>query len=220
MCNCIECADSWTIKGAKVVNIGLPGEYQAQARQQFTNHIALAQRVMEEQLPAIAHMAELMVACYRRGNKAIFCGNGGSAADAQHLAAELVGRYLFDRPPLPALALHTDTSSITAIANDYAFDEIFARQAEAHLQPGDILVGLTTSGTSPNVVKAAEVARRKGCIVLGLLGRDGGTMLPLCDAALVVPAQQSFLIQEVYMIVGHWLCDVVEQAMFGATHGT
>ncbi len=196
-----------------------PINYQAQARQQFANHIALAQRVMDEQLPVMARMAELLVACYQRGNKAIFCGNGGSAADAQHLAAELVGRYLIDRPPLPSLALHTDTSSITAIANDYAYDEIFARQAEAHLQVGDILVGLTTSGSSPNVVKAAEVARRKGCVVLGLLGRDGGAMLPLCDAALVVPAQQSFLIQEVYMIVGHWLCDVVEQAMFGTQHG-
>jgi D-sedoheptulose 7-phosphate isomerase len=194
-------------------------DYEQSARQQFARHIALAQRVMDEQLPAMARMAELLVACYRRGNKAVFCGNGGSAADAQHLAAELVGRYLIDRPPLPALALHTDTSALTAIGNDYAFEEVFARQAEAHLQPGDVLVGLTTSGTSPNVVKAAEVARRKGCGVVGLLGRDGGTMLPLCDAALVVPEQQSFLIQEVYMIVGHWLCDTVEQALFGPAAG-
>lgn len=189
--------------------------YEAAIRQQFEAHIALAQRVVAEQTPAIGQMAEILVDCYRNGHKALFCGNGGSAADAQHLAAELVGRYLIDRPPLPALALHTDTSAITAIANDYAYDEIFARQAEAHLQPGDVLVALTTSGTSPNVVKAAEVARRKGCQVIGLLGRDGGTMLPLCDAALIVPAQQSFLIQEVYMIVGHLLCDLVEQAIFG-----
>ncbi|HEY0737494.1 MAG TPA: D-sedoheptulose 7-phosphate isomerase [Herpetosiphonaceae bacterium] len=189
--------------------------YEAAIRQQFAAHIALAQRVVAEQTPVIERMAEILVSCYRNGHKAIFCGNGGSAADAQHLAAELVGRYLIDRPPLPALALHTDTSAITAIANDYSYDDIFARQAEAHLQPGDVLVALTTSGTSPNVVKAAEVARRKGCQVLGLLGRDGGTILPLCDAALVVPAQQSFLIQEVYMIVGHLLCDLVEQAIFG-----
>lgn len=193
--------------------------YEHSARQQFAAHIALAQQVMDEQLPAMARMAELLVACYRRGNKAIFCGNGGSAADAQHLAAELVGRYLIDRPPLPALALHTDTSALTAIGNDYSFEEVFSRQAEAHLNPGDVFVGLTTSGTSPNVVKAAEVARRKGGVVLGLLGRDGGTLLPLCDAALVVPVQQSFLIQEVYMIVGHWLCDIVEQAMFGPDAG-
>jgi D-sedoheptulose 7-phosphate isomerase len=190
--------------------------YEERIRQQFETHIALAQRVVAEQTPAIARMAEILVACYRGGNKALFCGNGGSAADAQHLAAELVGRYLIDRPPLPALALHTDTSALTAIANDYAYDEIFARQAEAHLQPGDVLVALTTSGTSPNVCKAAELARRKGCTVIGLLGRDGGTILPLCTAALVVPAQQSFLIQEISMIVGHLLCDLVEQALFGA----
>lgn len=180
----------------------------------------MARRVVDEQTPEIARMAEMLVACYRRGNKALFCGNGGSAADAQHLAAELVGRYLIDRPPLPALALHTDTSAVTAIANDYAYDQIFSRQAEAHLQPGDVLVALTTSGTSPNIVKAAEVARRKGCAVLGLLGRDGGTVLPLCDAALVVPAQQSFVIQEVYMIVGHLLCDLIEEAIFGSGCGT
>ena len=190
--------------------------YEERIRQQFDAHIAMAQRVVEEQTPTIARMAEILVSCYRSGHKALFCGNGGSAADAQHLAAELVGRYLIDRPPLPALALHTDTSAVTAIANDYAYDEIFARQAEAHLQPGDVLVAITTSGASPNIVKAAEVARRKGCVVLGLLGRDGGTVLPLCDVALVVPAQQSYVIQEVYMIVGHLLCDLIEQALFGA----
>jgi D-sedoheptulose 7-phosphate isomerase len=194
----------------------VPIDYQRRIRDQFAAHIAIAQRVADEQAATIAAMAELLVACYRRGNKAIFCGNGGSAADAQHLAAEFVGRYLIDRPPLPALALHTDSSSVTAIANDYSYDDIFARQAEAHLVAGDVLVALTTSGTSPNVVKAAEVARRKGCQVIGLLGRDGGTVLPLCDAALVVPAQPSYVIQEVGMIVGHWLCDMVEQAMFGA----
>lgn len=192
-----------------------PGRLAQHARCQFETHIALVQRVLDEQLPALVQMAELLIACYRRGNKAIFCGNGGSAADAQHLAAELVGRYLIDRPPLPALALHTDTSALTAIANDYAYDQVFARQAEAHLQPGDLLVAISTSGTSANVVKAAALARRKGCTVLGLLGSGGGTLLPLCHAALVVPATQSFAIQEIYMMAGHWLCDMVEQALFG-----
>ena len=184
-------------------------------QQQFATHIAVAQQVIDEQQDVITAMAERLIACYRRGNKAVFCGNGGSAADAQHLSAELVGRYLIDRPPLPALALHTDTSAITAIANDYDYASIFGRQAEALLAPGDVLVCLTTSGMSPNVIKAAEVARAKGCAVLGLLGRGGGTLAPLCDVALVVPAQQSFVIQEVSMIVGHWLCDMVEQALFG-----
>lgn len=193
----------------------MPIDYATRARQQFAQHLDVAQRTIDAQADAMARMADILVACYRRGNKAIFCGNGGSAADAQHLAAELVGRYLLERAPLPSLALHTDTSALTAIANDYAYDQAFARQAEAHLNPGDVLVVLTTSGTSPSILRAAEVARRKGCPVLGLLGRDGGTVLPLCDAAVVVPAHPSFLIQEVYMIVGHWLCDMVEQAMFG-----
>ncbi len=190
------------------------GKYEQRVREQFERHIEVARRVMDEQMPTIARMAERLVECYRRGNKAVFCGNGGSAADAQHLAAELVGRYLVDRPPLPALALHTDTSTITAIANDYAYEEIFARQAEAHLRTGDVLVVLTTSGTSPNIVRVAEVARQKGCTVLGFLGRDGGTVLSLCDVALVVQAQESFLIQEVCMIAGHWLCETIEQEMF------
>lgn len=190
-------------------------DYQERARQQFAQHIAIAQQVIDAQAPAMARMAELLIACYRRGNKAVFCGNGGSAADAQHLAAELVGRYLIDRPPLPALALHTDTSALTAIANDYNYAEVFARQAEAHLQPGDVLVALSTSGNSPNVCRAAEVARARGCAVLGLLGRDGGALLPLCDAAVVVPAQPAFVIQEICMVVGHWLCDMVERALWG-----
>jgi D-sedoheptulose 7-phosphate isomerase len=190
-------------------------DYQERVRRQFAQHIAVAQQTIDEQAGAMARMAELLVACYRRGNKAIFCGNGGSAADSQHLAAELVGRYLLERAPLPSLSLHTDTSALTAIANDYAYEQAFARQADAHLNTGDVLVVLTTSGTSPSIVRAAEVARRKGCQVIGLLGRDGGTVLPLCDAAVVVPAQPSFVIQEVSMIVGHWLCDMIEQAMFG-----
>jgi len=185
-------------------------------RAQFAEHIAVARRVMDGQAPVLAAMATALIACYRDGGKAVFCGNGGSAADAQHLAAELVGRYLIDRPPLPALALHTDTSALTAIGNDYSFDQVFARQAEALLAPGDVLVVLSTSGNSANVVRAAEVARRKPCRVLGLLGRDGGALLPLCDLALVVPARPSYVIQEVSMIAGHWLCDMVEQAMWGA----
>lgn len=194
-------------------------ELQRKIRAQFAEHIALAQHVIDRQAPEIAQMATTLIACYRGGGKVLFCGNGGSAADAQHLAAELMGRYLIDRPPLPALALHTDTSALTAIGNDYSFEDVFARQAEALLSRGDVLVVLSTSGNSPNVVRAAEVARRKACVVLGLLGRDGGALLPLCDTALVVPATPSYLIQEVYMIAGHWLCDMVEQAMWGARSG-
>lgn len=181
----------------------------------FRAHIAQAERVLSEQADVIGAMADALIACYRGGHKAIFCGNGGSAADAQHLAAEFVGRYLLDRRPLPALALHTDTSTLTAIGNDYGYDEVFSRQAAAHLQPGDVLVCLTTSGNSRNVVCAAEVARERGNLVLGLLGRDGGALLPLCDHALVVPAQETYLIQEISMLVGHLLCDLMEKALFG-----
>jgi D-sedoheptulose 7-phosphate isomerase len=181
----------------------------------FGEHIALAERVLAEQADTINAMANTIIACYQAGHKAIFCGNGGSAADAQHLAAEFVGRYLIDRRPLPALALHTDTSTLTAIGNDYGYDQVFSRQVNAHIQPGDVLVCLTTSGNSRNVVLAAEAARAKGNTVLGLLGRDGGAMLPLCDQALVVPCQETYLIQEVTMLVGHLLCDLMEQALFG-----
>ena len=176
----------------------------------FREHIALA-----EQSATINSMANVIIECYQAGHKAIFCGNGGSAADAQHLAAEFVGRYLIDRRPLPALALHTDTSTLTAIGNDYGYDQVFSRQVNAHIQPGDVLVCLTTSGNSRNVVLAAEAARARGNTVLGLLGRDGGAMLPLCDQALVVPCQETYLIQEVTMLVGHLLCDLMEQALFG-----
>src|SRR5688500_7831159 len=158
--------------------------YRAAALRAFEEQKLAMERVAAEQLDTIVTMADLMVSCYRDGHKVIWCGNGGSAADAQHLSAELVGRYLVDRPPLPSLALHTDTSALTAIANDFGYNQIFSRQAEAFLVPGDILICLSTSGQSPNVVEAARVARRKGCRVLGLLGRTGGDLLPLCDHAL------------------------------------
>lgn len=182
----------------------------------FRNHIALTERVLTEQADTINAMANSIIECYQNGHKAIFCGNGGSAADAQHLAAEFVGRYLIDRRPLPALALHTDTSTLTAIGNDYGYDQVFSRQVNAHIQPGDILICLTTSGNSRNVVLAAKVARERGNTVLGLLGRDGGAMLALCDYALVVPCEQTYLIQEVSMLVGHLLCDLMEKSLFTA----
>jgi D-sedoheptulose 7-phosphate isomerase len=191
--------------------------YRSAALAQFDAHQQAVDRVLATQLDVLARMAQRLIACYRAGGKVIWCGNGGSAADAQHLAAELVGRYLLERPPLPSLALHTDTSALTAIANDYGYAEVFARQARAHLQPPDVLVCLSTSGHSPNVVAAAQVARDKGCTVLGLLGRDGGALLPLCDAALVVPAEPSYIIQQVSMMAGHYLCDQIEQALFGVS---
>ena len=192
----------------------MEAQWMAAAQRQLEAHQHMIQCVIDEQLPNIAAMSRVLVECYQRGNKSLWCGNGGSAADAQHLAAELVGRYLIDRTPLPALALHTDTSVLTAIGNDFGYDQVFARQVKAHFRPGDVLVCLTTSGHSANIIAAAHAAKQIGGTVLGLLGRDGGAVAPLCDHALIVPSQHTYLIQEVGMVVGHFLCDQVEQALF------
>ncbi|HWV55138.1 D-sedoheptulose 7-phosphate isomerase [Pseudorhodoplanes sp.] len=151
----------------------------------------------------------------RRGNKIIFCGNGGSAADAQHLAAELVGRYLMEREPLPALALTVDTSALTAIANDYSFDEVFARQLRGLGQQGDVLVAISTSGNSKNVLRAIEVARDKGIVTIGLTGQSGGQMRQLCDICVCVPSDRTNHIQEMHIAIGHAICGQVE-AQFAA----
>lgn len=149
----------------------------------------------------------------RSGGKIMFCGNGGSAADSQHLAAELTGRFVEERRPLAALALSTDTSALTCIANDYAFDQVFARQVLALGRKGDCLVAISTSGNSANVIAAVKAARGIGMYCLGLLGRDGGHLRALCDTALVVPAHSTARIQEAHILLGHALCGTVEQAL-------
>jgi D-sedoheptulose 7-phosphate isomerase len=171
---------------------------------------------MSEQLaePA-ARAAEMLIAAFRAGRTVYVCGDGGSAAEAQHIAGELVGRFLFDRPALPCVALTTDTSVLTAVANDYAFEEVFARQVQALVRPGDVLWALSTSGNSPNVLKAADAARRRGAKVLGMAGRTGGRLKELCDVALCVPADSSPLIQEGHQALLHVLCRLVEEALFG-----
>jgi D-sedoheptulose 7-phosphate isomerase len=142
-----------------------------------------------------------------------WCGNGGSAADAQHFAAELIGRFERERRALPSVALTADTSVLTSIGNDYGFADVFRRQVEGLIRGGDVLVGISTSGTSANVLRAVEQARTQGGIVIGLLGRDGGTIAPLCDIALVVPGSNTARIQEMHALVGHLLCDLVEAAL-------
>ncbi|MBN1484699.1 MAG: SIS domain-containing protein [Chloroflexia bacterium] len=181
----------------------------------FQSSIALKQRVLAEQGLRIAALAERWVECLRRGNKILLCGNGGSAADAQHLAAELVNRLLLERPALPAIALTTDTSILTSTANDRDFGQVFARQVQALGRAGDMLFLLSTSGRSPNLLRAVEAARERDLEVLALLGGDGGPLLSLCDLALVVPAVLSPRVQEVHILVGHVLCQVVEEALFG-----
>jgi D-sedoheptulose 7-phosphate isomerase len=161
-----------------------------------------------------APFARLVGACHHAlvgGGKILFFGNGGSAADAQHLAAELVVRYRVERPAMAAMALTTDTSILTACANDYSFDDIFARQVAALGRPGDVAIGISTSGNSPNVVKALEAAKSMGLVAAGLAGRDGGRMAGLCDPLIVVPSPVTARIQEMHILIGHALCDLLEQ---------
>jgi D-sedoheptulose 7-phosphate isomerase len=163
----------------------------------------------------IAQAAEILVEAMRANRKVIFCGNGGSAADAQHLAAELMGRFLIDRSPLPALALTVDTSALTAIGNDYGYDQVFSRQLRGIGVKGDVLVGISTSGNSSNVLKAIDVAKERGIHVIGLTGSKVGKMDELCDVCLKVPATRTDRIQEMHIAVGHIMCGLVEESLFG-----
>jgi D-sedoheptulose 7-phosphate isomerase len=160
--------------------------------------------------------ANALIAAYRSGRKAIFFGNGGSAADAQHLAAEFVGRYLRERPALPALALNANTSSVTAIANDYGYDQVFSRQIQALAAPGDVAVGISTSGNSKNVIEALVTARKMRVLTVGLTGANGGRMRDLVDVLIAAPSSETPRIQECHILVGHALCDAVEEAMLAA----
>ncbi len=164
----------------------------------------------------IVDAAHLLVETFRAGAKVLFCGNGGSAADAQHIAAELSGRFYADRPPLYAEALHVNSSYVTAVANDYGYDMVFARMVEAAGRPGDVLVAISTSGNSGNILKAVEMARSKGMKVIGLTGESGGKMKPLCDLLLNVPSSDTPRIQEAHILVGHIVCELVEGQLFGS----
>ena len=164
---------------------------------------------------AVSKAAEMLVTCFREGGKVMLCGNGGSAADSQHIAAEFVNKYQAPRPALAALALTTDTSNLTSIGNDSSFDDVFARQVEALGRKGDVLIGITTSGRSPNILKAFEAAKKAGVKTIGLLGRDGGPAASACDHAIVVPDQKTSRIQEVHITVGHILCGIVDRELYG-----
>jgi D-sedoheptulose 7-phosphate isomerase len=167
-----------------------------------------------KQQEAIQSMADELVACLKNGNKLLICGNGGSAADSQHFAAELVGRLQRDRAPLPAMALSTDTSILTAIGNDYSYDEVFSKQVEALARPGDILIGISTSGRSGNVLKAVEAARRRQAKTFALSGKDGGPLAQAVDQAIVVPSRTSQHIQEGHIAIIHIWCEIIEDTLF------
>ena len=166
---------------------------------------------------AIADAAISMAVCLAKGGKILLCGNGGSAADAQHLAGELVNRFLINRPPLAAVALTTDSSVMTAIGNDFSFDLIFARQVQALGNPGDILIGISTSGNSENVVRALENARANSLITIGFSGKNGGRMGQYCDTLLAVDAETTPLIQEIHIALGHLLCELTDYFLFENT---
>lgn len=157
---------------------------------------------------------DIVVNCYKQTGKVLFCGNGGSAADSQHLAAELSGRFYYDRPPLDAEALHVNTSYVTAVANDYSYDVIFSRMIQAQGHKGDVLFGLSTSGNSKNVVLAMEQAKEKGMKIIALTGQGGGKMKELSDVLLDVPSKDTPRIQECHIMIGHIICEMVEKTIF------
>ncbi len=177
-------------------------------------HAFLVARFFELHADELLRVGDLLARCLRGGGKVLLFGNGGSAADAQHLAAELSGRFQLERPALPAIALTTDTSVLTAVANDYGYDLVFARQVEALGGRGDVAIGISTSGRSRNVLAGLRAARERGMTTVGFLGRDGGTIREVCDHALVVPGEKTARIQEVHVLVGHVLCELVERELF------
>ncbi|MFN8711965.1 MAG: SIS domain-containing protein [Bacteroidota bacterium] len=182
----------------------------------ITASIQLKQQLLgnTQLLETVTKVAEMAADAYRNGNKVMWCGNGGSAADAQHLAAELSGRFYYDRPPLNSDAFHVNTSYLTAVANDYSYDQVYSRLVQAMCRKGDILIGLSTSGNSGNVVKAFEKAREMGVITVGFTGETGGKMKPFCDYLINIPSTDTPRIQECHMLLGHTLCEIVEQQLF------
>lgn len=190
-------------------------------RQIITNSISASIAVKEQiltsdvLLDAIEAAAAAFITAFRAGGKVLFCGNGGSAADAQHLAAELSGRFYLNRPALFAEALHVNTSYLTAVGNDYGFDVVYARMIEAAGRPGDVLVAISTSGNSPNILQAIEQARKSGMTVIGMTGEKGGKMRNACDVLINVPSPDTPRIQEAHILVGHIVCQITEAVLFG-----
>lgn len=188
----------------------------------IAGQIQETQRVMSAMLADDALLARMeaaalaCIAALNNGNKILLAGNGGSAADAQHIAGEFVSRFAFDRPGLPAIALTTDSSTLTAIGNDYGYEKLFARQVQAHAQKGDVFIAYSTSGKSPNVIAALQEARQRGVVCIGMTGNRGGPMQDLCEHYLDVPSADTPKIQEGHAVLGHILCGLVERALFKA----
>jgi len=189
---------------------------QSLIRERITSSIQLKQSLLENTalLQTTNKLAEIIVACYNNGGKVLWAGNGGSAADAQHLAAELTGRFYYDRPALSSEALHVNTSYITAVANDYAYDLIYSRLISGIGKKGDVLIGLSTSGNSGNVVNALIKAKEMGIATVGFTGEGGGKMKEHCDLLFAIPSRDTPRIQECHMLLGHTVCEIVETTLF------
>jgi D-sedoheptulose 7-phosphate isomerase len=190
---------------------------KARAVRAFEESAEVKRRFVREHADRIEQVARLIARALRDGHKLLLFGNGGSATDASHLAAEFVGRYHKDRRPLPAIALGADLAALTCIANDYAYDEIFARQVKAHGQKGDIAIAISTSGNSPNVLKGAEAARSLGLTTIGWTGGKGGKLAGLVDHCFIVPSTVTARIQESHITLGHVLCELIEEELFEKT---
>jgi D-sedoheptulose 7-phosphate isomerase len=178
--------------------------------EELNDHYSLIKNVIDILAPDIESGCSMIRRTVKNGNTVFLAGNGGSAADAQHIAAELTGRFVKERKPLPGIALTTDTSAITAIANDYGYEYVFSRQLEALAMPGDLFIAISTSGNSPGIIKAIEAAKRLECKTLGFSGRDGGKMNGSCDVNIIVPSDITARIQEVHILIGHILCKAVD----------
>ena len=177
---------------------------------EFQSHLETINNVIGNMEKDIIKASQIVVDALKNGNKILLCGNGGSAADAQHIAAELTGRYKTERKGLPGIALTTDTSALTAIGNDYGYDRVFDRQTEALANSGDIIIGISTSGNSANVISALKLGRELGCKTIGLTGRTGGAMNEVCDINLVVPSDNTPRIQEMHILIGHTICQIID----------
>lgn len=192
------------------------GALMQRIREVLEESIQLKQAILAspEILETVAKISDHMTSALRNGNKILFCGNGGSAADAQHLSAELTGRYYFDRPPLPAEALHVNTSFLTAVANDYSYDEVYSRAVRACGKKGDFLFALTTSGGSKNILKALSVAKELEMETVGFTGLKGTTLKDLCKYTVVIPSADTPRIQECHILLGHVICEQIEKSLF------
>lgn len=190
----------------------MPGQHIDKIKAIWNEHLEVA-RALPRLASDVAKAVEMIHASLAAGGKLLIAGNGGSAADAQHLAAELTGRFLRERKPLPALALHANSSALTAIGNDYGYEYVFARELAAHARPGDVLLAISTSGGSKNILRAIEEARQKRVAVIGMTGESGGAMRTACDLCLCVPSKSTARIQEMHILIGHTICELLEEGM-------